>query len=261
MKKVKLLFLVTCLSLSLYSCLGDSPTTMVLGAREGVVEVGTTKLIHLKEHVFYASNFQSVAVDNDACYLFDIRFDSGDPLNKTSIVEDSTGYYTGDVISITGPIDQFTLSTTLTDTTVAYRNDRLVTSMYDEKYALIKGKLFLYTQLKERMSLEIDSFSLSVDLQQDFEVDDEGRKIYDFYFRAFEISVPEESDSTIVSERLVKVFDINEFFRKADPSWEEDHAKEYHFRINYPTAFNSDTTVCIWSRTSNIYTLEVTSTN
>ncbi|MCD8194329.1 MAG: hypothetical protein LUD74_07290 [Tannerellaceae bacterium] len=256
MEKFKVLLLIGCLSLSLYSCLGDSPTTMVLGAREGIVEiVDGTKLIHLKEHVFYAGNFQNSAIDNGACYLFDIRFDSGDPLNKTSVVEDSTGYYTGDILTAYGPLPEFELSTILTDTTVAYKDDRLVTAMYDQKYALIKGKLFLYTELKDLMADEENYFDLSINLEQNFEADDQDRKIYDIFLRPSRIQVG--ADSTIVKERLVNVFDISEFLRNAEYTAKEENVKEYNFRVNYPTAFNSDTTVCIWSRTSNIYTVEV----
>jgi len=260
MEKFKLLLLIGCLSISLYSCLGDSPTTMVLGAREGVVEiVDGTKLIHLKEHVFYASNFQNTGVDNGACYLFDIRFDSGDPLNKTSVVEDSTGYYTGEILTSYGPIQKYELVTTLTDTTVAYKDDRLVAAMYDQKYALIKENLFLYTELKDLMRDEENSFTLSINMEQNFEADEQDRKIYDFYLRPTRIKVG--ADSTIVKERLVNVFDISEFLREAAYSPKEDNIKEYNFRINYPTAFNSDTTNCLWSRTTNVYKVEVWENN
>ena len=97
---------------------------------------------------------------------------------------------------------------------------------------------------------QVDLFDLSYDASSDAVTDSTGRRIYEFYLRVAQEGGTGDSSTWTTTNAFV----IEPFLSEAKQRESALGLDSIHFRINYPSRFNSDTTGVIWSRT-NLFSL------
>ena len=246
--------LIVCLMM-LSSCLGDTNTRITVGEQEAVYQVRPTKGFYVKDGRFLYDSNLSVSGDGGDCFLIEYSFDSSAPELQGS---DSLSIeLIGNPISV--PL--WPLDSQWTDTTKVLKNEVLTESLL-KRNAYIRGRLFLWSNHTETESQQ-DSFMMSYDPEKMYTAEN-GKRIYNLYLRAIkkvtekeEGSEGEEGTEPTEEEKTVKVlitnaFNIEEFYNKAKAFEEENGEKEVAIAINYASAYNKDTTACLWSVTDTI---------
>ena len=142
------------------------------------------------------------------------------------------------------------MSNVLTDTTTVEPKE-LVLSALQSRYAFIYDKLFLFPEIKNHGTLQIDSFALSYNPNQSLDND----KVYNLYLR----SVLIEADTTVSANTMIVpcAFDLKDLVKQALPSSGSSEEQEIKIRINYVKGFNKDTTSCVWAA-SDVYSIYAT---
>ena len=255
MKKKELYSILMICLLMLSSCLGDTNTRITVGEQEAVYQSRPTKGFYVDGGRFlYGSNL-SVTGDTGDCFLIEYSFDSAAPEVQ------GTDSLSIELIEQPVSVPLWPLDSQMTDTTKILNNEVLTESLLGRK-AYIKGRLFLWSNHTETESQQ-DSFMLSYNPEKMYTIE-EGKRIYNLYLRAIKkVTKPEEGsgddnkeegEGTTETEKTVKVlitnaFNIEEFFDKAKVQEEEKGEKGLSIAINYASAYNKDTTACLWSTT------------
>ena len=83
---------------------------------------------------------------------------------------------------------------------------------------------------------------------------EDGKRIYNLYLRAIaRIEVGEGEELPKGQQlNLVNAFSVEEFYNMVSALEEEKGSNTFSIAINYASAFNKDTTACIWDRTEPI---------
>jgi len=235
-------FAVTISALS--SCLGDPATNLTLASQTGVISTSPLKSIYVKGgDIISSSDFQSSTFGDGECVLFDYAID----MNQGPITQDGISYRTATIYNNTiTKVNQWPIRNELGDTITPTANE-LSLSLVQSRFSYIKGKLFLFTEIANHKTAQVDSFSLSYNPAQQLGSD----VTYDLYLH----TIRQQTDSTAGSTMIIPcAFDIQSFANNAK-SKDNNGTKQINFRINYVSSFNNDTTKCVW-KSSDIFTIE-----
>ena len=148
----------------LNSCLGDPATQLTMANQAGVVVTGygPGKAIYTKGDVVVSSeDFQNANVENGECILFDYSIDYGVANNMGAGTDTS---YTEAIIyeNTISEVNRWNFYNTLTDTSIVAKDELLLSSL-QARSAYIRGNLFLFTEMSNHPTNQVDSFSLSYD--------------------------------------------------------------------------------------------------
>lgn len=229
------------------SCLGDPATSLTMANQVGVVatNVGPGKAVYVKGgDVISSEDFQQANVEEGECILFDYSVDYGAAENVDGGV--NNGYITATIYENTiSEVNQWNLFNTLD--TVSVEDNELLISSLQSRSAYIKGRLFLFTEIKNHQVEQQDSFALAYNPLQ--AIDDD--QIYTLYLRAF---LKEEVETENGQSMIIPcAFDIHDF---VDKIAKESSSQEVKFRINYTSAFGKDSLSVVW-KSSDIFTIEL----
>ncbi|MCS2891919.1 hypothetical protein NXY11_14840 [Parabacteroides faecis] len=241
-KELYSIFIVCLLMLS--SCLGDTNTRITVGEQEAVYQTRPTKGFFINDGRFlYGSNL-SVSGDNGDCFLIQYSFDSSAPELQNS---DSLSI---ELIENPTPVDLWPLDEHWTDTTVVLQDEMLTKAITGRKF-YIKGRLFLWST-HTVIENQKDSFMMSYNPENLYTQED-GKRIYNLYLRAITKIEAEEGEQPKGQQlNLVNAFNVEEFYNMAKALEEEKGSDTLSIAINYASAFNKDTTACIWDRTEPV---------
>ena len=114
----------------------------------------------------------------------------------------------------------------------------------------LEGRFFMQAKHTNHQVDQVDLFDLSYDASSDAVTDSTGRRIYEFYLRVAQEGGTGDSSTWTTTNAFV----IEPFLSEAKQRESALGLDSIHFRINYPSRFNSDTTGVIWSRT-NLFSL------
>lgn len=257
MKKRELysIFIVCLLMLS--SCLGDTNTRITMGQQEAVYQVRPSKGFYIKDGRFLYGSDLSVNGDGGDCFLIEYSFDSSAPELQES---DSLQI---ELIGNPVSVPLWPLDNQWTDTTKVLKNE-VLTESFQRRNTYIRGRLFLWSNHTETEA-EQDSFMLSYNPANLYTTQDDGQRIYNLYFRVIkqvtdtgEGDSGEEGDNAATgNEKKVKVlslnaFNIQNFFDKAKTIEQEKGGQLVNIAVNYASAYNKDTTACLWDVTEPI---------
>lgn len=252
MKKRELYCIFAVCSLILSSCLGDTNTRITVGEQEAVYQTRPTSGFYVNKGRFlYGSNL-GVSGDNGDCFLIEYSFDSSSPeLQETDSLS----------IELLGNpryVDLWPLDNRMTDTLIVLDNEVLTESILGRK-PYINGRLFLWTNHTELQN-QVDSFMISYNPEQPYTTVNNSR-IYNLYLRAVKI-VEEEggeegAEETVTEGTKVRVlrtnaFNLEEFINTVSQTEEQLGGDTLRVAINYVSAYNKDTTACLWSATEPI---------
>ena len=244
-KKVLYGVLAFCLVV-LNSCLGDPATQLTMANQAGVVVTGygPGKAIYTKGDVVVSSeDFQNANVENGECILFDYSIDYGVANNMGAGTDTS---YTEAIIyeNTISEVNRWNFYNTLTDTSIVAKDELLLSSL-QARSAYIRGNLFLFTEMSNHPTNQVDSFSLSYD--PDNLLGDDN--IYSLYLRTIKI----KADTTRGESMIIPcAFDIEELVKEA----EKNNSDELKFRINYAYSFGKDSASINW-KSSDVFTIDL----
>ena len=230
----------------LNSCLGDPATQLTMANQAGVVVTGygPGKAIYTKGDVVVSSeDFQNANVENGECILFDYSIDYGTANNmeqgRIPVILRllSMKYDLGGSIVGTSII-------TLTDTSVVAKDELLLSSL-QARSAYIRGNLFLFTEISNHPTNQVDSFSLSYNPDQLLGDDN----IYSLYLRTIRI----KADTTRGESMIIPcAFNIEDLVKEAG----KNNSDELKFRINYAYSFGKDSASINW-KSSDVFTIDL----
>ncbi|MBQ4161412.1 MAG: hypothetical protein IJD84_00730 [Parabacteroides sp.] len=247
MKKKGLYGIIALCLLMLSSCLGDPATSLTMANQAGVVatNAGPGKVIYVKGgEVITSESFQNANVEDGECILFDYSIDYGATENVDG--GDAVGYMTATIYENTiTEVARWNIYSTLSDTAKVEANELTLSSL-QSRSAYIKGNLFLFTEIKNHVANQRDSFALSYDPLQHLD----GDQIYSLYLRSFlKEGQPEVGQTMIVP----CAFDINDFVNTVSVKNGTDEVK---FRIHYASAFGKDSLSITW-KSSDVFTINL----
>ena len=230
----------------LSACLGDPATQLTMANQAGVVVTGygPGKAIYTKGDVVVSSeDFQNANVEDGECILFDYSVDYGGASNMGAGTD---APYTEAVIyeNTISEANRWNFYDTLTDTSVVAKDELLLSSL-QARSAYIKGHLFLFTEMSNHPTNQVDSFSLSYDSDKLLGEDN----IYSLYLRTIRI----KADTTMGKSMIIPcAFDIEELVKRA----EQNQSDELKFRINYAYSFGKDSASINW-KSSDVFTIDL----
>lgn len=243
--KKNLLYVIFAVTISaLSSCLGDPATSLTLANQAGVISTTPLKSIYVKGgDIISSSDFQTETYEEGECILFDYAID----MNQGPITQDGVSYRTATIYNKTiKTINQWPIKNELGDTITPTPNE-LSLSLVQSRFSYIKGKLFLFTEIANHQTSQIDSFALSYNPTQQLGSD----VTYDLYLH----TIRQKTDSSTGSTMIIPcAFDIQSFVSNAI-SKDNNNTKQIKFKINYVSGFDKDTTKCVW-KSSDIFTIE-----
>lgn len=239
-KKVVYSVFALCL-LILSSCLGDPATSLTLANQAGVVSTQPLKVIYVKGgDVISSEEFQKANVDNGECVLVDYSIDMGLAPNT----QDGVTYKPATIYeNVLYEVPQWVMFNSLGDTVQPVKNE-LTLSQLQTRFAYIQGRLFLFPEIANHQTTQIDSFSLSYNPAQQIGED----KIYDLYLRSIKLFADTLKKQTLI---IPCAFDIQKFINSAQ-AVEASGQQVVKVRLNYVSAFNKDTTKLMWKSIDNI---------
>lgn len=239
MKEKGLYVVLMILGLLLTSCLGDTHTRITMGVQEAVYQSLSSKGFRVSDGRFlYGSNLGVTADDGD-CFLIEYSFDAADSDLKGS---DSLAI---EMEAQPVEVSLWSLSEEMTDTLAVLDGEVLTKSLLGRK-AYIAGRLFLWSNHSE-VSGQQDSFMISYDPENMCREED-GKRIYNLYLRAVKTASASDEESTSTETVLkTNAFDIEAFFLKAKEREIAMGETELTLGIRYASAYNKDTTECVWS--------------
>lgn len=248
MKEKELYVVLMILGLLLTSCLGDTNTRITMGVQEAVYRSLSSGGFLVSDGRFlYGSNLGVTADDGD-CFLIEYSFDAADSELKGS-----------DSLSIEMEAQPVEVSLwhsdeELTDTLAVLDGEVLTKSLLGRK-AYIAGRLFLWSNHSE-VSGQQDSFMISYDPANMY-TEEDGKRIYTLYLRAVKKASESDEESTSTETVLrTNAFDIEEFFLGAKERETARGETELNLAIRYVSAYNKDTTECVWS-TADLMTVAI----
>ena len=141
-------------------------------------------------------------------------------------------------------VNRWNFYNTLTDTSIVAKDELLLSSL-QARSAYIRGNLFLFTEMSNHPTNQVDSFSLSYD--PDNLLGDDN--IYSLYLRTIKI----KADTTRGESMIIPcAFDIEELVKEA----EKNNSDELKFRINYAYSFGKDSASINW-KSSDVFTIDL----
>ena len=230
----------------LNSCLGDPATQLTMANQAGVVVTGygPGKAIYTKGDVVVSSEeFQNANVEDGECILFDYSIDYGTANNMGAGTD--TSYIEAIIYENTiSEVNRWKLFNTLTDTSIVAKDELLLSSL-QSRSGYIRGNLFLFTEMSNHSTTQIDSFSLSYNPDRLLGDD----KVYSLYLRTIRI----ESDTTKGQSMIIPcAFNIEDLVKDA----EKNNSDELKFRINYASSFGKDSASINW-KSSDVFTIDL----
>ena len=138
-----------------------------------------------------------------------------------------------------------------TDTTVVLKDEMLTKAITGRDF-YIRGRLFLWST-HTVVENQKDSFMISYNPENLYTQED-GKRIYNLYLRAIARIEVGEGEELPKGQQLnqVNAFSVEEFYNMVSALEEEKGSNTFSIAINYASAFNKDTTACIWDRTEPI---------
>lgn len=237
MRKYSLYWVFAVCLLMLSSCLGDGSTQITVGWQEAVYQVRPARGLVLKDgRLIYSQQINSMSADGGDCFLVQYEFDSASPeLSRNDSLE---------VELLENPITipLWTAEKTVISDTIL--TDEQYISAIRPRTAYIKGRLFLWTEIREPESQE-DSLVMSYNPEQLYTTED-GYKTYNLYLRAVKKSV-EATDTLPVTVVHTDAFDIEEFFNSVKAIEEQSNSTAFAIAVNYASGHNKDTTAVSWA--------------
>lgn len=229
------------------SCLGDPATSLTMANQAGVIATneGPGKVIYVKGgEKITSESFQKADVKDGECILFDYSVDYGATENIDG--GDALGYMTAVIYENTiTEVGKWNVFSTLTDTAKVGTNELILSSL-QARSAYIKGNLFLFTEMRNHVVNQRDSFALSYDPSQRLDTE----QIYSLYLRAY---LAEEQSGVGQSMIVPCAFDIEDFVNHVSG---KNGTQEVKFRINYATAFGQDSLSVVW-KSSDVFTINL----
>lgn len=233
------------------SCLGDPATNFTISNAAGVVRIDGGKLdkkVYVKGgQVVSSDDFQKANVENNECILFDysIDYSSGENTGKGDSAVMTATIYENTIKEV----NQWVLFNTLTDTSIVVPKE-LTLSTLQKRFDYIQGRLFLFAEMSNHKTNQLDSFSLSYNPNEVLGAD----RVYNLYLR----TILQETDTTAGKSMIIPcAFDIQSLVNSA--SGQGGDTKEVNFRINYVTGFQKDTTACVFTA-SDVFTINLSDT-
>lgn len=242
MKKRTILYgMMLFLAVAFTSCLGDPATNFTIANAAGVVgqeDIYPEKVIYVKGgDIISSEDFQSANVATGECILFDYAIDRA--LGENSNNGQANGYLTATIYTNTiTEVPQWQLANQLTDTTIVLPEEQTISTL-QQRFAYIKGKLFLFPEIANHPEAQVDSFALSYNPTQAL---GEG-SVYNLYLRTMVVDTATASSKTMI---VPAAFNIQDFVEGAAVA--DTETKEVRFRINYAASFTKDTAACVWKQ-------------
>ena len=225
------------------SCLGDGENNSS-GYVLGVVEFDYTTLSNMiyfsdSDYPMYiGSDYSSSIQSGECCYLEYTLYGENNPDVY------NTGYY---VVAPSGysVIPQYSLSSTLTDTTTVLE-DELVTNTV-LAYNYVKGYLFLSSTHDNVGDGQENDFDLSYNYNMEPDVEN-GNNVYNLYLR---VRKTKDGTSPTTTTELLKTYYIKYFIDNITALEKNKGNSSIYFRIKYVTKFG-DESISTWSTSDNI---------
>lgn len=242
-KELYSIFIVCLLMMS--SCLWDTNTQITVGEQEAVYQTRPTQGFFVEGGRFLYGTNLGVSGNNGDCFLIQYSFDSAAPELQNS---DSLSI---ELIENPVPVDLWPVDKNWTDTTVVLKDEMLTKAITGRDF-YIRGRLFLWST-HTVVENQKDSFMISYNPENLYTQED-GKRIYNLYLRAIaRIEVGEGEELPKGQQlNLVNAFSVEEFYNMVSALEEEKGSNTFSIAINYASAFNKDTTACIWDRTEPI---------
>lgn len=229
----------------LTSCMGDG-SGMINYYRVGVVRETPSKCIYTANEsgqIFRIASpdfeARTDVKDGDCCAVW-FRTNFSEQLGD--------GVYNAE-ISRYDSVPVWPIAETLTDTSKLWGAERIV-SVDLSNGIYLEGRFFMQAKHTNHQVDQVDLFDLSYDASSDAVTDSTGRRIYEFYLRVAQEGGTGDSSTWTTTNAFV----IEPFLSEAKQRESALGLDSIHFRINYPSRFNADTTGVIWSRT-NLFSL------
>lgn len=236
MKKKELYSVFAVCLMMLSSCLGDTNTQITVGEQEAVYQVQPDRGLIIKDgRLLYSSQISSLSADGGDCFLVEYSFDSSSPQLQNS---DSLSV----TLMSTTEVDLWNLDDKPSGDAVL--EDEQLTSSIQKRMAYIRGRLFLWTNLREPRS-QRDSFIMSYDPANMFETAD-GKRTYNLYLRAVKKAV-DEGDETAIALYYPNAFNIEEYFNEIRAKEEAQGGDTLRIAVKFASRFNKDTTQVEWT--------------
>lgn len=237
-----ILFLL--IGLGLASCMGESGEKTT-HQRFGVAMLQPVPSLYTTDgvsgHIITSPGLDSIQNLKDGdCFLVDFRANLSSQAKEAYDVE----------IRKISPVPLLTLKSTdkeLPDS-IATKDEQFFTPSI-RKSQLIRGRLFLQVELKERHEIQTERFEFKYNPDSLAEVN--GRRIYDLYLRAFKEGVRDSIyGKWVQTEALL----LEEFIKDAGDTERQAGNDSLHIRLNYPNMFNLDSTLIRWT-TAELYSI------
>lgn len=237
MRKKELYWVFAVCLMMLSSCLGDTTSRITVGQQEAVYQVRPSRGLVLRDgRLIYSSSINSMRADAGDCFMVEYSFDSSSPELQNS---DSLSV---ELLGTPTEVPLWTSQGTIKSDTLL--TDEQYISALGKRSAYIKGRLFLWLDIKEPIS-QLDSFVMQYDTVNLYTTE-EGFRTYNLYLRAVRKSnIVANADSVKVSH--TEAFDIESFFNKAVEMETAQGAKAFTVGVNYVSKPNKDTTAVEWS--------------
>ena len=237
--------LLLLLPLLAVSCLDDGGNRITLAAQPAVLKLasdGKKALLLKGGDMIHAENLETNPnLEVGDCLLADFVLDYSDAQNiKDSVVVD---YYTGEISNLT-QLAKNPLYPALSDTSKVVWTEKTITNIY-EKSVLLEDNLFLFTDHSIRF--DIKGLQFSYDKESGPEVEKDGSRIYNIYFRIL-------GDSTSTQKEIkYNVLALDSLIHYQAPIEQAAGKDSLNFRINYLSAVKNDSTGA-W-KASRTYTI------
>lgn len=238
MKKKELYYIFAVCLLMLSSCLGDTNTQITVGVQEAVYQARPTQGFYVADNRFLYGRGVSVNGNNGDCFLIEYSFDASSPELQNS---DSLSV---ELIANPAPVSLWPLDEHWTDTTVVLV-DEMLTRGIQNRHAYIRGRLFLWSG-HTVVPNQQDSFMMSYNPENPYTTE-EGKRVYNLYLRAIARIEAEEGERPRGEQlNIVNAYDVEDFFNEARRQEEQRGSDSLYIAIRYASAFNKDTTACLW---------------
>lgn len=254
MKKLKVLGVAAAAigMFSLTSCLGKGENTQTiygLGRVEFSMDAFGNVVTDDYGSVAYSPSFAGLNVGDFVMYYGTLNYDT-QPSNRYMTVDvEQNGF---------ARLSRWYSDSQLTDKEVVLPNESTITqASFAIIYAAVSTELagnfihsadqhvFISTAYKDIPNDREFSYQLSYDGNMTT-TNSDGRKVYDLYLRAI---VTEEGDNVENNYSYTEVFDLTQFLSRATQIARSEGDDRIYLRLNYPSAFNADSTSITWTQT------------
>jgi hypothetical protein len=117
------------------------------------------------------------------------------------------------------------------------------------KAQLVRGHLFVQLSFPDRREIQSEKYVFQYNPDTVATVGE--RRVYDLYLRAERLNA---NDSVIGKWTQTEALVLDQFIRKAGEKEKQSGNDSLHIRLNYPSAFNADSTLVRWAF-ANVYSI------